>query len=198
MRGNNYRNNRRNDDDEDDDENEDEYRSNRRNRRKYDEDEEDEDRSKRREKKSNLHIIIFACMALFVCFCIYVYMTIPSEIREPASDAPRTTEPNPANTPTNTPTNTPRTTETKPTTFVDNTLTYDFIPLYDSPGGDTYQKFGSIDELKTICIADSNCKGFNSSGWMKNTIAPRTSWVKWTDDNNKGLYVKRKKFFLEN
>ena len=70
---------------------------------------------------------------------------------------------------------------------------YVFHQGMDSGGNDIKQKasiVNDIDLLKEWCTACPQCKGFNTNAWMKHTISPETSWHNWTDDPNKGLYVK--------
>jgi hypothetical protein len=67
---------------------------------------------------------------------------------------------------------------------------YTFIPFLDSNGNDIGRKNGDINALKNMCIKNTQCKGFNSNGWLKNTLLPKANWIKWTDDVTKGFYVK--------
>lgn len=180
MRGNNYRNNyrnnrrnnRRNDVDEDD------YDNN------YEEDDEEEDeeedyRSKKSKKKSNVYTIIFVAFALAICFCIYVYMTIPSEVRGATPDSPGTADT----------TNQTAKPQEVPGDFTP--ISFIFKPHFDSNGNDIKKVTGSIGEMTTACMADSNCKGFNTSGWLKNKIKPENEWGRWTNDPQQGLYIRK-------
>ncbi len=71
--------------------------------------------------------------------------------------------------------------------------TYTFYQGKDSGGGDIQQVANLADNvagLKAWCDARSDCKGFNTNGWMKSTIAPSSQWGTWTSDATKGLYVR--------
>ena len=48
----------------------------------------------------------------------------------------------------------------------------------------------TLDEMKSHCDANEECLGFNSNGWMKNYLRPDNEWIHWTDDPNKGFYIK--------
>ena len=70
---------------------------------------------------------------------------------------------------------------------------YQFCAGLDSDGGDIGQSANlanNITGLANACDANSTCRGFNTNGWLKNTIADQPKWVKWTTDPAKGLYVK--------
>ena len=69
---------------------------------------------------------------------------------------------------------------------------YIFTQGMDS-GGNDIRRSGNADnvnELKKECDADPNCAGFNTNGFLKNKLNPVNTWSKWTDDPNKGFYVK--------
>ena len=73
-------------------------------------------------------------------------------------------------------------------------LEWEFVPGMDSSGHDIGQlgRGMSIEEMKALAAARPDCVGFNSNGWFKHTLRPRTEWSRWTDDPNKGLYVRKK------
>lgn len=122
-------------------------------------------------KKDNTYIYAVVCfIAAVVCLAIYL-------IVQAAGSSTPTTAPAPIP-------------EPAPAPAVPRNVQYDFVPKYDSSGGDIGKKNGSIDELKVLCTADPNCKGFNSNGWLKNTIKPSSEWKKWTDDDKLGFYTK--------
>lgn len=60
----------------------------------------------------------------------------------------------------------------------------------DSFGNDIKKLSGGFETYARECDADVNCVGFHSNGWLKHTIKDEKDWNKWTDDPNKGLYVK--------
>ena len=74
--------------------------------------------------------------------------------------------------------------------FNDKGPTYAFTAGKDSSGGDIQHVSGSLDELKKWCTEEPECKGFNSSGWMKKSVQPETAWSTWTTDPAKGFYRK--------
>ncbi len=70
---------------------------------------------------------------------------------------------------------------------------YAFTQGMDS-GGNDIRRSGNADniaELKKECDADPNCKGFNTNGFLKSVVKPVGEWYKWTDESNKGFYVKK-------
>ena len=67
---------------------------------------------------------------------------------------------------------------------------FKFVPFMDSPEGDIVQRSGNVEQLKAACLADPNCKGFNTNGWMKKIILPESRWVRWTNDTAQGMYIK--------
>jgi len=50
---------------------------------------------------------------------------------------------------------------------------------------------GGIEVYAKECIKKDYCVGFNSNGWLKDTIQIKSQWYKWTDDTSLGLYVKK-------
>ena len=69
---------------------------------------------------------------------------------------------------------------------------FDFYPLMDSPGNDIGNKrSGGIEDYAKECIEKDNCLGFNSNGWLKDTIQIKSQWYKWTDNPSQGIYVKK-------
>ena len=49
----------------------------------------------------------------------------------------------------------------------------------------------TIDQMKSRCDANVECLGFNSKGWMKYHLKPENEWNHWTNDPNKGFYIKK-------
>ena len=71
---------------------------------------------------------------------------------------------------------------------------FDFYPMMDSNGYDIgLFSPGEVEEYADLCSARENCNGFNSNGYLKHTIRNQMDWIKWTDDQNLGLYVKKSK-----
>jgi hypothetical protein len=74
-------------------------------------------------------------------------------------------------------------------------VSYTFHQGMDSGGYDMSHQGGlanNIPGLKAWCTEREACKGFNTNGWMKNTIRPQSQWYQWekTGDPNKGMFVK--------
>merc|ERR1719460_1916862 len=58
----------------------------------------------------------------------------------------------------------------------------------DSGGGNLERLAGkSQTELEEACSANPECKGFNSAGWLKSSIAPDSEWYDWDGGS---LFVK--------
>ena len=70
---------------------------------------------------------------------------------------------------------------------------YAYTQGMDSGGNDIRRSgnANNIAELKKECDADPNCKGFNTNGFLKNVVKSTGEWYKWTDESNKGFYVKK-------
>ncbi len=69
---------------------------------------------------------------------------------------------------------------------------FDFFPFMDSHGNDIgWSNGGGVDAYALECLVNSMCLGFNSNGWMKDTIKPLSSWNVWTNDPTKGFYLKK-------
>jgi len=77
---------------------------------------------------------------------------------------------------------------------------YAFMPTLGGPGGNDIMNDGAnrdkIDGLKATCDTLPTCKGFNSNGWMKNTIPPKNQWnspeASFLDKpDTKGFYLKK-------
>lgn len=66
---------------------------------------------------------------------------------------------------------------------------YEFYPTADSHGND----IGNVSESIVFqeCDSDPTCDGFNSNGWVKDTVLPKSQWGSWTTDATKGFYVKK-------
>jgi hypothetical protein len=76
---------------------------------------------------------------------------------------------------------------------------YLFCPGAESSGGNIGNQGGLANNtaaLANYCDSLPNCAGFNTNGWIKTSIQPRNLWVNWTNDPNKGLYVKQKESFV--
>lgn len=73
-----------------------------------------------------------------------------------------------------------------------NNLVYLQNNLMDSSFNDIGRSNGGgIEAFAQECLANPTCRGFNSNGWVKHTIRPRSVWYKWTEDPTKGLYVRK-------
>ena len=67
-----------------------------------------------------------------------------------------------------------------------------FFPKKDSRGGDIGEMVvGPLYFIAELCRKNSHCLGFNSNGWLKNIIRDETEWDNWTQDQTKGLYLKK-------
>jgi len=66
---------------------------------------------------------------------------------------------------------------------------YEFYPTADSHGNDIDNVSESI--VFQECDSDPTCDGFNSNGWVKHTVLPKSQWYSWTTDATKGFYVKK-------
>lgn len=68
---------------------------------------------------------------------------------------------------------------------------YAFYPGKDSSGNDLeHLSGGAPAQLAAACSSIVNCKGFNSTGWLKSALLPTAEWTTWTNDPNQGLYVR--------
>lgn len=70
---------------------------------------------------------------------------------------------------------------------------YQFCQGQDSAGNDIGQSANLADNitgLASACDNNSLCRGFNTNGWLKNSIMDQSKWTKWSSDPAKGLYVK--------
>ena len=61
----------------------------------------------------------------------------------------------------------------------------------DSMGGDLVKLTGTIDHIALACRQIPNCVGFNSNGFLKESLHDYSDWYKWTDDSTKGFYTKK-------
>jgi hypothetical protein len=69
--------------------------------------------------------------------------------------------------------------------------TYTFYPNVESREGNIVRiRDTDVPSLKDWCSTRPDCLGFNTSGWMKNTIAPMSDWWTFTEDSSQGLYLK--------
>ena len=68
---------------------------------------------------------------------------------------------------------------------------FDFHPFVDSGGGDIGRLEGGVENYAKVCSSNSACLGFNSNGWYKNVLKPKSRWGKWTSDPKQGFYTKK-------
>ena len=70
---------------------------------------------------------------------------------------------------------------------------FTFFPKKDSRGGDIGERvIGPLHYIAAVCRKNSECLGFNSNGWLKNTIRNETEWDNnWTQDESKGFFLKK-------
>ena len=71
---------------------------------------------------------------------------------------------------------------------------YNFYQGLDSGGGDITQRgdlANNVPGLQYACNNAAGCKGFNTNGWIKNTISPQSQWTNWTSEPSKGFYLKQ-------
>ena len=68
---------------------------------------------------------------------------------------------------------------------------FDFHPFVDSGGGDIGRLEGGVENYAKVCSSNSACLGFNSNGWYKNVLKPKSQWGKWTSDHKQGFYTKK-------
>jgi len=88
----------------------------------------------------------------------------------------------PVNPPVNPPVSPPVSQPTAPAKWM-------FYPGLDSHGYDIGNFRGSLSQMKAKCLSMPNCKGFNDNGWMKYKLTPKSRWISWTNDPNKGFHV---------
>mmetsp|Transcript_8152 Transcript_8152/g.10185 ORF Transcript_8152/g.10185 Transcript_8152/m.10185 type:complete len:101 (-) Transcript_8152:26-328(-) len=69
---------------------------------------------------------------------------------------------------------------------------YDFYPFMDQYGNDIGQIPGIFEAAQACNDYGEACQGFNSNGWLKSIVDDPCQWVKWTDDPDYGIYVKRR------
>jgi len=72
---------------------------------------------------------------------------------------------------------------------------YEFYARRDSNGYDIRNirneaQGAGVEFYAEWCNQRADCKGFNSNGWVKRYIRPMNQWSWWTNDQNKGFYVK--------
>ncbi len=68
---------------------------------------------------------------------------------------------------------------------------YKYYPMMNSPGNNIRQNiFGDIDTLKKTCDSLPNCAGYNTDGYLKYNIEPKSQWNRWGTDPARGLYTK--------
>jgi len=68
---------------------------------------------------------------------------------------------------------------------------FQFYPYFDSHGGDLKRAIGDVDDFAEECYRNPNCKGFNSNGWLKDTVKNQSEWSQWTDDSSLGFYLRK-------
>ena len=61
----------------------------------------------------------------------------------------------------------------------------------DSLGGDLAIVNGTKDDIAVACRKHPDCFGFNTEGWLKNSLHDLSEWYVWTDDWAKGFYTKK-------
>jgi len=67
---------------------------------------------------------------------------------------------------------------------------YVFYQGKDSGGNDIGNFPGTPKEIMIKCNSEAKCKGFNTNGWVKHTILPKSQWSTWTQDPAKGTYLR--------
>ena len=72
------------------------------------------------------------------------------------------------------------------------TSEYNFYPTVDSGGYDYGNVGGNLVDQLNWCSSQEGCKGFNTNGWVKYYIRPQNRWYEWTNDSNRGMYVKKR------
>ena len=72
-------------------------------------------------------------------------------------------------------------------------VAYTFYQGKDIDGYNIEPKQTTLENAIANCTIDPNCKGYNTDGWRKSGLLPK-SWFKsptgWITDNTKGLYIK--------
>lgn len=68
---------------------------------------------------------------------------------------------------------------------------YEFIQGMDSGGKNIRKISGTTDQMKQACTTDTACNGFNTSGWMKRDLTPRSTWTRWSNNPSAGFYLKK-------
>ena len=61
----------------------------------------------------------------------------------------------------------------------------------DSMGGDIEKICGPLYFIAELCRKNSECRGFNSNGWLKKALKVKNLWYNWTADVTKGFYKKK-------
>ncbi len=70
--------------------------------------------------------------------------------------------------------------------------TFTYYAGKDSNGGDMIyfpDLANNVPALKSWCVANPNCKGFNTNGFMKSTIKTPAYLTPWPIDTTKGVYL---------
>jgi hypothetical protein len=71
---------------------------------------------------------------------------------------------------------------------------YIFHQGLDSDSGDikviTGQNRQTPQQLAQFCSENTNCLGFNTNGWVKQNLLPKSQWTQWTSETTEGFYVK--------
>lgn len=78
-------------------------------------------------------------------------------------------------------------------TFDARAPAYQFCAFKDSDKGDISTRgdlANNVSGLVSACNADSKCLGFNNNGVLKSVISDPSKFVTWTNDNQKGLFLK--------
>jgi len=69
--------------------------------------------------------------------------------------------------------------------------TYKFHRGVDSSGSNIERLPGAtVSELEAACSKNPECGGFNTSGWLKSSLASEADWYAWGSTDTDGLYVK--------
>lgn len=72
---------------------------------------------------------------------------------------------------------------------------YKFFPKKDSAGSDIRQMpglKGDVDALRRACDQTEGCVAFNTEGYLKSDVRPRSEWDEYPEKTG-GLYVKKDK-----
>jgi hypothetical protein len=48
-----------------------------------------------------------------------------------------------------------------------------------------------IPQLKGWCDVNTSCKGFTTAGALKNMVAEQSTWARWSNRPQDGIYIKK-------